>query len=148
MLQRIVDIETPPEYDWLNLNTNDPPPNFKRITEKEFAQNTQFGTYTPKFMGFNQIRIDKPTKDQPKHIIPLHSLHYFIFHDGTGVAIEVDYCGKGHYDKPKPEEPLEHIRYYSFAKCAHTFTEKTVGRCLHEYTCSKCGYAYTTDSSD
>ena len=33
------------------------------------------------------------------------------------------------------------------ATCVHVWTEKTVGRCLHEYTC-KCGEKRIVDSSD
>lgn len=36
----------------------------------------------------------------------------------------------------------------SNATCIHTWTEKTVGRCLHEHTCSKCGEKRVVDSSD
>jgi hypothetical protein len=34
------------------------------------------------------------------------------------------------------------------ATCIHTFVERTVGRCLHEHTCTKCGEKRIYDSSD
>ena len=32
--------------------------------------------------------------------------------------------------------------------CTHKYTGKTVGRCLHEYTCEHCGDRYQIDSGD
>jgi rubredoxin len=32
--------------------------------------------------------------------------------------------------------------------CTHSYTSKTVGRCLTEYTCSHCGDVYQIDSGD
>lgn len=39
------------------------------------------------------------------------------------------------------------IEYYSFGLCAHSFKEKNVGHCLHQYTCEHCKKSYTVDSS-
>jgi uncharacterized protein YbaR (Trm112 family) len=32
--------------------------------------------------------------------------------------------------------------------CKHSYSSKTVGRCLTEYTCSECGDSYQIDSGD
>lgn len=32
--------------------------------------------------------------------------------------------------------------------CKHTYKSRTVGRCLHEYTCEHCGDRYQIDSGD
>jgi len=32
--------------------------------------------------------------------------------------------------------------------CTHTYTRKTVGRCLNRYTCQNCNDSYEIDSSD
>lgn len=32
--------------------------------------------------------------------------------------------------------------------CTHSYSSKTVGRCLTEYTCSECGDRYQIDSGD
>jgi hypothetical protein len=32
--------------------------------------------------------------------------------------------------------------------CTHSYTSKTVGRCLTEYTCIHCGDSYQIDSGD
>ena len=32
--------------------------------------------------------------------------------------------------------------------CKHSYTSKTVGRCLTEYTCEHCGDRYQIDSGD
>ncbi len=35
------------------------------------------------------------------------------------------------------------------ALCCHDYSsEKNIGRCLHEWTCSKCGHTKVVDSSD
>lgn len=33
-------------------------------------------------------------------------------------------------------------------KCKHVFNERTVGRCLHRWTCEKCEVSLVVDSSD
>lgn len=40
---------------------------------------------------------------------------------------------------------------YTFASawfCKHEMVSKSIGRCYTEYSCKKCGYKYTVDSSD
>ena len=32
--------------------------------------------------------------------------------------------------------------------CEHAYEDVTIGHCLHEYTCKKCGFKQTIDSSD
>lgn len=32
--------------------------------------------------------------------------------------------------------------------CTHKYSEKKIGNCLHEYTCSECGDRYEIDSGD
>lgn len=32
--------------------------------------------------------------------------------------------------------------------CVHRLTERKVGRCIYEYTCSRCSIRFTVDSSD
>ena len=34
------------------------------------------------------------------------------------------------------------------APCTHSYTSKTVGRCLTQYTCTHCGDSYQIDSGD
>jgi hypothetical protein len=40
------------------------------------------------------------------------------------------------------------VQYFTWNKCDHVFKEKNIGRCLHLYTCEKCGDSYEVDSSD
>lgn len=39
------------------------------------------------------------------------------------------------------------VRYFRWSACAHDFRSKTIGNCLHRYTCTKCGVSYDVDSS-
>ena len=39
------------------------------------------------------------------------------------------------------------IDHYSWMTCDHSFSRRSVGNCLHLYTCSKCGASYEVDSS-
>lgn len=41
----------------------------------------------------------------------------------------------------------ERVEYFEWRACEHEFQGKTIGNCLHLYTCSKCGKAYEVDSS-
>ncbi len=116
---------------------NELPPNFREITEKEFAQ-SKFFIYSPDFWEYRQIskREDcekfKWGKEQGSYIFSLRMAYFF---DGTGIALEHDYWAGT-------------VRYFSFAICDHEKREqRNVGNCLNEYTCVACGYKETVDSS-
>jgi hypothetical protein len=61
-----------------------------------------------------------------------------VFSNGTCVFMISD------YERGKGWMP----RIFMWKVCAHTCTMTTLGRCYHKYTCTKCGYSYTIDSSD
>jgi len=68
--------------------------------------------------------------------------HWHLKIDAYGPGIHFDaHCfqcnGWGYVEKGSNSET-----------CIHTFTEKNIGRCLHEHTCSKCGEKRVVDSSD
>jgi len=113
------------------------PPNFREITEKEFAQ-SKFFVYFPEFWEYRQITKKEDFEkfkwgnEQRSHVFSLRMAYFF---DGTGVALEHDYwAGK--------------VRYFAFAVCEHNErTQRNVGNCLNEYTCAACGYVETIDSS-
>jgi hypothetical protein len=113
------------------------PPNFREITEEDFAK-SKFFTYSPDFWEYRQIsrREDyekfKWGTEQRSYVFSLRMAYFF---DGTGIALEHDYwAGK--------------VRYFSFAVCEHKEREqRNVGNCLNEYTCVACGYKETIDSS-
>lgn len=114
---------------------NDSPPNFKEISEKEFAQ-SKFFTYDSDYREYRQI-----TNFGDK-CIPIQ-LYYFF--DQTGYGMSSDYWnGK--------------VRYFQFSKCEHEYRELSVsearqkgqihhGNCYHVYECVKCGYIIAQDSS-
>lgn len=60
------------------------------------------------------------------------------FHGPGGYAVVV----KSGYPTPPP------IEYYKWAICMHEMEQKTIGNCLNQYTCKKCGHRTTVDSSD
>ena len=116
---------------------NELPPNFKEISEKEFAQ-SKFFTYSPECWEYRQItkREDyerfKWGEEQRSYVF---SLRLAYFYDGTGVALEHDYW-------------LGKVRYFSFSLCEHKKKmQRNVGNCLNEYTCEDCGFIETVDSS-
>ncbi|KWF81269.1 hypothetical protein WL94_28255 [Burkholderia cepacia] len=39
------------------------------------------------------------------------------------------------------------VKVFQFG-CEHSMKEERVGNCLHRYTCTKCGFTETVDSSD
>lgn len=104
------------------------PPNWKRISAKEFAQHTRFGSYTPEWTGYAQLCTQKGK--------PWVNAHLFTFFDKTGVGIVTSY-----WDTP-------HVRLYSFSTCEHEYEERGIGKCLHEWKCKKCGFVQVVDSSD
>jgi len=116
---------------------NDSPPNFKEITEKEFAQ-SHFFTYDPEATDYRQIT------DMPNEKTTL-AVKLFFFHDGSGVGMSSDYWeGK--------------VRYFSFDLCEHEYEELTAemarelglmhhGMCWHVIKCRKCGHTQSYDSS-
>jgi hypothetical protein len=48
------------------------------------------------------------------------------------------------YGRPRGEVRLNR----DGVPCTHSYTSRTVGRCLTEYTCSHCGDTYQIDSGD
>lgn len=122
-------------------DSNRLPPNFKEITEKEFAS-SQFFIYSPRLWEYRQINVKE---DYEKVTWPLawsggsphrpFDLRMAFFHDGRGVAIAQD--------------SQERVRYFSFALCEHlSKTRQNIGNCLNRYTCDACGYVEEIDSSD
>jgi hypothetical protein len=121
---------------------NDEPPNFKQISEDEFAK-SHFFTYHPDFMEHRQIFL----KDLPRdmRVVGLFTIYMFYYWDGTGIAIHNDWWGGKVY-------------YFSFAKCDHDYRELSQkeakskghdhwGMCFHVYECRECGFTMSQDSS-
>lgn len=129
--------EPPPDHVKKYGDQGELPPNFREITEKEFAQ-SKFFIYSPDFWEYRQINKKEDVarfKWGPEQRPYVFALRMAYFYDGTGLAIEHDYwSGK--------------VRYFAFAVCEHkNRKERTVANCLHEYTCQDCGFVETIDSS-
>jgi hypothetical protein len=103
---------------------NDYPPNMKEITLKEFVQG-KFFIYD----GIKEFR--QPHKDSQYQ----GSIRIFWFYDKTGIILKENFWEGT-------------IQYFECAVCEHQYTEKSIGNCLHEYTCIKCGFKHEVDSSD
>lgn len=129
MLATWTDMKMPEDHEKKYGRFNDFPPNFKEITEAEFA-GSWFMVYSPKFVEWRKI------SDKDKKFFKYQmSIRLFYYHDNTGLGIV---CDNG----------SSKVRFFSFALCGHDYETKNVGRCLNTYTCKKCGYAETIDSSD
>ena len=118
-------------------DSNSLPPNFREISEEEFAQ-SKFFVYSPEKWEWRQIT--KPEdiakfkwgEEQRSYVFDIRMAY---FYDGTGVALEHDYW-------------LGKVRYFAFSVCDHKErTQRNVGNCLNEYTCTSCGFKETVDSS-
>jgi hypothetical protein len=118
---------------------NDPPPNFREVTEKEIAK-SDFFVYSPKFSFFRQIDPDRLSWDE-KYFL---SVHFYGMSDGTGYGIATDNSSK--------------VRWFRYG-CSHKYVEKGSkwcsergithwGMCYHVYECSECGHVLAQDSSD
>lgn len=120
---------------------NHAPKDWREVSEKEFAQ-SKFFSYTPSAIEFRQIMYDF----DGNKIEDMLSVHLYLFHDGTGVAMAGDYW-KGK------------VRYFKFG-CEHDYKEYSAkyaidhnlpyesGRCMHNTICEKCGNVWCYDSSD
>lgn len=114
---------------------NDAPPNFKEITEKEFAQ-SHFFTYSPEATNTRQITdFEGETQMLPVTL--------FFFFDGSGVGMSSNY---------------KKVRYFKFDLCEHDYEELSYikakelglmhhGMCWHVLKCKKCGFVQSYDSS-
>jgi len=104
---------TPPTgHETTYGKNNDLPPNFKEITETEFAQSIFF-SYLPEAVEYRQCLI--PNVNDNCYC----GVRFFYFHNGTGIAMTSD------YRKGK-------ISYFKFAACNHTFQEIGYARCKRE----------------
>lgn len=101
---------------------NDPPVNFKEITEKEFAQ-SQFHSYSPVLIEYRQMIVKEDLSPGKLSNGRMLSSHLYWFADDTGIAIVSEH----HKGK---------VRYFSFG-CNHALGQKTYepGK---TYTCTKC----------
>ena len=132
--------EGTPEFETMFGGYNDAPPNFKEITEADFAS-SKFFVYSPVEQDFRQI-IMKGLDGREVYT----DIRLYIFHDGTGVGIVADqHAGK--------------VRYFQFGVCEHKYRELSAaesrkkgvehwGMCWHVYQCDKCGDMTSADSSD
>lgn len=108
---------------------NDLPPNIREISEKEFAQ-SMFFSYSPIHIDHRQV-----TRGAEKFVKGLFQIQIYWFHNGSYVALHNDFWGGK-------------IRFFVGEICQHEVEGVNVGNCLNRYTCTKCGYEYTVDSSD
>ena len=109
---------------------NQLPPNFKPITEVEFAA-SKFFIYAPRAIEYRQL---SPPVNTPSGKV--YELRLYTYYDDTGLAIAVAIASR-------------RVAYFSFAVCEHDMRHtKKLDNCLNRYTCAKCGYANDIDSSD
>jgi hypothetical protein len=114
---------------------NQAPPNFKEITEKEFAQSFLWN-WAPAKQERRQISREELRGCGIEHPPNQGMLGVLMFWhaDKTGVAMSADWwAGK--------------LRFFKFAVCLHDFTGEKLGNCYYRHTCKKCGYSHTVDSS-
>lgn len=131
---------------------NDWPPNVREIPANEFW--SYFFTYG---IGANEHRQmitrvgtdhDPVSKEERRCMIQqgvsngffYQSGYFFYKGDGSdsGYIMTRDVTNAKVYPR----------KFYKFSVCEHEYVEKNVGRCLHEYTCTKCGHRFQVDSSD
>jgi hypothetical protein len=119
---------------------NEAPEGFREVPYSEVAP---LFCYTPLYTANKQIHpykefetwTRKGHRIEGRGMIPV-KLDYF--HNKQAVGTEV-YRERGS-DEYK-------FRFY-LCGCEHDWIRQNVGNCLNTYTCSKCGYKETIDSSD
>lgn len=71
--------------------------------------------------------------------------HVYAGYDKATDTLRCTNCGGQYmYGRPTGEVRLNKAG----EPCKHSYSSKTVGRCLTEYTCSECGDRYEIDSGD
>lgn len=101
---------------------NDFPPNWRRLTEKQFAQSHYF-TFSPVLVEFRQMNRHVTTRVRNNEALVAAKLFYM--HDNKGYAISSDYHGG-------------YVRFFAFG-CRGIHQNHT--------TCEQCGFAANYDSS-
>lgn len=109
-----------------------PLPNLKKIPERDFW--SWRCSYSFK-VEVNPVCSIKHTDGTNRDVLIYIVDHSQLIDGGFVVLIDRS------WSNPKP------VEYYQFSKCAHEFTEKNIGHCLHQYTCKHCNKSYTVDSS-
>lgn len=102
-----------------------PLPNMKPITEVDFWNYRSTHSFAAEV--WNQLYIDG---------LPVTGLLYFVigdFHGPGGFAVITS---------------RDKVEYYKWIACEHDFVYDYAGRCLTNYTCTKCGHKFQVDSSD
>jgi hypothetical protein len=95
------------------------PHGWVEISQEEFSQ-SNFFRYTALATAWSRTL--------------LGDARLYFMHDDTGFALIGDYHEKK-------------LSVFKFG-CQHKFKQENVGNCLTKYTCEKCGFAKTVDSSD
>lgn len=138
---------------------------FRPFTEDEMLCKgyTRFGLlghYSPIGMEWRQISTNHNSKIKhystgvdyrlDKKLPHTFSGHFFFFHNQTGIAY--GFLGSGEKNRIVCPDDVERefpSNWWFHFGCDHAgATEKNLRMCLHEYTCGKCGYVWTVDSSD
>lgn len=119
-----------PEVKGLHHN-NTPPTGLREVSPEE-AQRRGWLLYAPAFREYRSVQWTRP--DGKVEWLNLW-MEWSTLNDGVALV-----RGPGYGNEPA-------VRFFVFG-CDHEFETKTVGRCLHESTCKKCGCVQVIDSSD
>lgn len=104
------------------------PNGMTRITEAQLVQDTNWCMEAYEAYEYRQFSLEIDGKTFWREA------RLFYYRDGTGVAMLTN----------RREGKLLWFRF----GCKHTYTSVGVGKCLHQDTCTKCGYTSLRDSSD
>lgn len=118
-----------------------PFPNAKEITQAQFLEQLAYNSFkADAYCGFQRVA---PIEGEEVTGYEVRLFWLDSWQDkNCGMALL--FHRHGTFDKGEPIPP----RYFHWGACDHSWTEKTVGKCLHRYTCSKCSASYEVDSSD
>ena len=110
-----------------------PLPNMKPVEATDFwGWRSSYGFKGEIWAGSKEVEVD----GKREHATVLV---YWVDHSryaGGGFAVAVTHRYK-----------QEKVLYFDWRACDHQFRGRNTGKCLHEYTCEKCGYSYEVDSS-
>lgn len=124
-----------PDRAWMG-HGNALPPNFKLTTKNEYWRAF---CYASSLDNERRYLVRPEVKETNPELYGANAVCFINDFDKTGFGFII---------KVERAAYVEPDVYFKFALCEHEYKHENVGKCLHEYTCTKCGHAYTVDSSD